>query len=171
MTNNQAASGGVVAVRGGGGSVALRFTYFTNNTATAKVAPSTEECRFGGGAVLFDYSNQTQPFVTHINDCVFASNVATGCGGAVLLNNIAGGSFSNNDLSHNEAAVGGAVYAVGVSGAKWHHTALTDNRVAGDGGGMYLRQCTHSLLQHHRRAQHCRRSRRRVLHLEQRGQD
>jgi hypothetical protein len=147
FTNNQATSGGAVAVRGGGGGVAFQFTYFTNNTATA-AAQSIDDCRFGGGAVLLDNSNQSIPLTVDFSDCVFLGNVAAaGCGGGVLLNSIAPGSiFAQNDLSHNTATAGGAVYALGVGGAKWRHTTLTDNHASGDGGGMYFRQCTHHVL-------------------------
>lgn len=147
FTNNRATNGGAVAVRGGGGGAVFQFTYFTNNTATA-TAPAIDDCRFGGGAVLLDNSNQSIPLNVDFSDCVFANNVASGgCGGGVLLNSIAPASiFTQNDLSHNSAVAGGAVYAFGVTNAKWRHTTLTDNHASGDGGGMYFRQCVHHVM-------------------------
>jgi hypothetical protein len=147
LTNNNAANGGAVAVRGGGGGVAFQFSYFINNTAT-DAAQSIDDCRFGGGALLLDNSNQSIPLNVEFSDCVFLGNVAAkGCGGGVLLNSVAPGVvFAHNDLSHNTAQAGGAVYALGVSNSKWHGTSLTDNHANGDGGGIYFRQCTHQVL-------------------------
>jgi uncharacterized protein (DUF2062 family) len=71
---------------------ALQFSYFTNNTAT-DAAQSTDDCRFGGGAVLLDYSNQSHSASMWSSPTASSlGNVATkGCGGGVLLNSVAPG--------------------------------------------------------------------------------
>ena len=96
-----------------------------------------------GGGVYFGYdaSNVTLSYN------LIQNNVAQGLGGGVAAGgggpSISGLKLLNNVIRNNQAQTGGGIYLGGGTTAQVLNNVIRDNRVlAGDGGGMALRQAT-----------------------------
>ena len=119
-------------------------------------SPTIRDCRFvechssgygyyyynedgGGAAIAVGFP--------HFDNCVFHQCSASGNGGAVLIQNYAGPTFTNCQFTDNWAQKGGAIYVTESSAVVLNGCDVSNNQGWWYGGGLYLLdECVASIV-------------------------